>query len=78
MLEGESTADLGATAPGGLTDSSTKYETAGDLTTRPAAKPKYGRRMLAGGFLVFRRTWPIVGAAWHDAVLAAQAAEKSR
>jgi branched-chain amino acid transport system permease protein len=29
--------------------------------------------LLAGGFLLFRRTWPIVGAAWHDAVLAAQA-----
>jgi branched-chain amino acid transport system permease protein len=28
--------------------------------------------LLAGGFLLFRRTWPIVGAAWHDAVLAAQ------
>ena len=34
--------------------------------------------LLAGGFLLFRRTWPIVGAAWHDAVLAAQAAGKSR
>jgi branched-chain amino acid transport system permease protein len=34
--------------------------------------------LAAGGFLVFRRTWPIVGAAWHDAVLAAQAAEKRR
>jgi branched-chain amino acid transport system permease protein len=39
--------------------------------------------LLAGGFLLFRRTWPIVGAAWHDALLAAQAVtakatEKSR
>ena len=34
--------------------------------------------LAAGGFLVFRRTWPIVGAAWHDAVLAAQAAEKNQ
>ena len=34
--------------------------------------------LLAGGFLLFRRTWPIVGTAWHGAVLAAQAAGKSR
>ena len=34
--------------------------------------------MLGGGFLLLRRTWPIVGAAWHDAVLAAQAAGKSQ
>jgi branched-chain amino acid transport system permease protein len=35
--------------------------------------------LLAGGFLLFRRTWPVVGAAWHDALLAARAAvEKSR
>jgi branched-chain amino acid transport system permease protein len=34
--------------------------------------------VVAGGFLLFRRTWPIVGAAWHDAVLAAQGAGKSR
>jgi branched-chain amino acid transport system permease protein len=29
-----------------------------------------------GGFLLFRRTWPLVGAAWHDAVMHAQAAGK--
>ena len=34
--------------------------------------------LLAGGFLLFRRTWPIVGTAWHDAVLAGQAAGKSQ
>ncbi len=34
--------------------------------------------LAAGGFLLFRRTWPIVGAAWDDAVLAAQGAEGSR
>jgi branched-chain amino acid transport system permease protein len=32
--------------------------------------------LVAGGFLVFRRTWPIVGAAWHDAVVASQPAGK--
>jgi branched-chain amino acid transport system permease protein len=34
--------------------------------------------LLGGGFLLLRRTRPIVSAAWHDAVLAAQAPEKSR
>ena len=34
--------------------------------------------LLGGGFLLLRRTRPIVGAAWHDAVLVAQAAEKNR
>ncbi len=32
--------------------------------------------LLAGGFLLFRRTWPLVGAAWHDAIVYAQAAGK--
>ena len=34
--------------------------------------------VLGGGFLLWRRTWPIVGAAWHHAVLDAQAAGKSQ
>jgi branched-chain amino acid transport system permease protein len=32
--------------------------------------------LLAGGFVLFRRTWPVVGAAWHDAIVYAQAAGK--
>jgi branched-chain amino acid transport system permease protein len=32
--------------------------------------------LAAGGFFLFRQTWPVVGAAWHDAVVYAQAAEK--
>ena len=32
----------------------------------------------AGGFLLFRRTWPLVGAAWHDAAVYAQTAAKSK
>jgi branched-chain amino acid transport system permease protein len=32
--------------------------------------------LLGGGFLLLRRTRPIVGAAWHDALLAAQATGK--
>ena len=34
--------------------------------------------LLAGGFLVFRRTWHLVGAAWHDAIVYAQAAGNNR
>ena len=34
--------------------------------------------LFAGGFLLFRRTWPLVGAAWHDAAVYAQAAAKSK
>jgi branched-chain amino acid transport system permease protein len=34
--------------------------------------------LLVGGFLLFRRTWLLVGAAWHDAVVYAQAAGKSK
>src|SRR5262249_43731385 len=34
--------------------------------------------LLAGGFFLFRRTWPVVGMAWHDAVVYAQAAEKMK
>jgi branched-chain amino acid transport system permease protein len=34
--------------------------------------------LLGGGFLLLRRTRPIVGAAWHHAVLAAQATGKSQ
>jgi branched-chain amino acid transport system permease protein len=34
--------------------------------------------LLGGSFLLLRRTRPIVSAAWHNAVLAAQAPEKSR
>ena len=34
--------------------------------------------LLGGGFLLLRRTRPIVLAAWHDAVLAAQATGKSQ
>jgi len=34
--------------------------------------------LLVGGFLLFRRTWPLVGAAWHNAVVYAQAAGKSK
>jgi branched-chain amino acid transport system permease protein len=34
--------------------------------------------LLVGGFLLFRRTWPIVDAAWHDALIAAQGAEKAK
>jgi len=34
--------------------------------------------LAGGGFILFRRTWPIVGAAWHDAVLTAQSAGKSQ
>ena len=34
--------------------------------------------LLVGGFLLFRRTWPLVGAAWHDAVVYAQAPGKSK
>jgi branched-chain amino acid transport system permease protein len=32
--------------------------------------------LLAGGFFLFRRTWPVVGAAWQDAVVYAQGARK--
>ena len=31
--------------------------------------------LLAGGFLLFRRTWTVVGAAWHDAVVFAEGAK---
>jgi branched-chain amino acid transport system permease protein len=34
--------------------------------------------LLIGGFFLFRRTWPIVDAAWHDALIAAQGAEKAK
>jgi branched-chain amino acid transport system permease protein len=34
--------------------------------------------LLSGGFLLLRRTRPIVGAAWHDAVLAAQSTGKGQ
>jgi branched-chain amino acid transport system permease protein len=34
--------------------------------------------LLAGGFVLFRRTWPVVGMAWHDAIVYAQAAEKMK
>src|SRR5262249_32981437 len=34
--------------------------------------------LLVGGFLLFRRTWPIVDSAWHDALVAAQNAEKAK
>jgi branched-chain amino acid transport system permease protein len=34
--------------------------------------------LLVGGFFLFRRTWPIVDAAWHDALVAAQGAEKAK
>ena len=34
--------------------------------------------LLAAGFLLFRRTWPVVGAAWHDAIIEAQAAGKAK
>lgn len=34
--------------------------------------------LLAGGFLLFRRTWPVVGAAWHDAIVYAQTAGKAK
>jgi branched-chain amino acid transport system permease protein len=30
------------------------------------------------GFVLFRRTWPIVGAAWHDAIVNAQAAGETK
>jgi branched-chain amino acid transport system permease protein len=34
--------------------------------------------LVVGGFLLFRRTWPIVGAAWHDALVAAQGEGKAK
>ena len=34
--------------------------------------------LLAGGFFLFRRCWPVVGGAWHDAVVPAQTAGKSK
>jgi hypothetical protein len=33
---------------------------------------------VAGGFFLFRLTWPLVGAAWHDALTHAQAAERAK
>jgi len=32
--------------------------------------------LVVAGFLLFRRTWPVVGAAWHDAIVHAHAAGK--
>jgi branched-chain amino acid transport system permease protein len=34
--------------------------------------------LLAGGFALFRRTWPVVSMAWHDAIVSAQAAERTK
>jgi branched-chain amino acid transport system permease protein len=34
--------------------------------------------LLAGGFFLFRRTWPIVDAAWHEALVTAQGAGKAK
>jgi branched-chain amino acid transport system permease protein len=34
--------------------------------------------LLAGGFVLFRRTWPVVGMAWRDAIVCAQVAEKTK
>ena len=34
--------------------------------------------LLVGGFFLFRRTWPIVDAAWHHALVAAQGAGKAK
>jgi hypothetical protein len=34
--------------------------------------------LVVGGYLLFRRTWPIVDAAWHNALVAAQGAGKAK
>ena len=34
--------------------------------------------LLAGGFVLFRRAWPVVGMAWHDAIVCAQVVEKTK
>jgi branched-chain amino acid transport system permease protein len=34
--------------------------------------------LVVGGYLLFRRTWPIVDAAWHNALVAAQRAGKAK
>jgi branched-chain amino acid transport system permease protein len=34
--------------------------------------------LVVGGYLMFRRTWPIVDAAWHNALIAAQGAGKAK
>jgi hypothetical protein len=48
------------------------------LDTTSAAPWIAAIALSAGGFLLFRRTWPLVGAAWHDAAVYAQAAAKSK
>jgi branched-chain amino acid transport system permease protein len=34
--------------------------------------------LIAGGFWLFRMTWPLVGAAWHDAFTLARATGRTR
>ena len=34
--------------------------------------------LVAGGFWLFRLTWPVVGAAWHDAFAHAHGAETAK
>ena len=41
-------------------------------------KVPYAAVLVVGGYLLFRRTWPIVDAAWHNALLAAQGAGKAK
>jgi branched-chain amino acid transport system permease protein len=34
--------------------------------------------LIAGGFWLFRKTWPVVGAAWHDAFVQARGAGRAK
>jgi hypothetical protein len=33
---------------------------------------------VAGGFFLFRLTWPLVGAAWHDAFMQAHGSPRAK